>query len=324
MARKLIKNLGKSKSVKRVKLLFKKIFITVFIVASIVAIFNITKYFEELYKVRDLKSTKIEYYMDVADEAGDGKVQLSWKALLAIDMVIHDEDLSNIKKKDTLDIGEKFIVEDKNGKGEKVYKVKKFNKVLSELKFDSSQKSRARKYMKDLEYTYLGNKQLDSSDEKIKFIKKLEDSAIREYIDYGILPSITIGQAILESGWGNSKLTKQSNNLFGIKADKAWKGKSVEISTSEHYNEKIVASFRSYNSLQDSVKDHSLFLINNKRYRKHGLFEAKDYISQAQALENAGYSTAEDKKGNRIYAELLTDVIRSYNLQLIDNKVETK
>lgn len=122
------------------KLLFKKIFITVFIVASIVAIFNITKYFEELYKVRDLKSTKIEYYMDVADEAGDGKVQLSWKALLAIDMVIHDEDLSNIKKKDTLDIGEKFIVEDKNGKGEKVYKVKKFNKVLSELKFDSSQK----------------------------------------------------------------------------------------------------------------------------------------------------------------------------------------
>ncbi|MGS6841102.1 glycoside hydrolase family 73 protein [Clostridioides difficile] len=324
MARKLIKNLGKSKSVKRVKLLFKKIFITVFIVASIVAIFNITKYFEELYKVRDLKSTKIEYYMDVADEAGDGKVQLGWKALLAIDMVIHDEDLSNIKKKDTLDIGEKFIVEDKNGKGEKVYKVKKFNKVLSELKFDSSQKSRARKYMKDLEYTYLGNKQLDSSDEKIKFIKKLEDSAIREYIDYGILPSITIGQAILESGWGNSKLTKQSNNLFGIKADKAWKGKSVEISTSEHYNEKIVASFRSYNSLQDSVKDHSLFLINNKRYRKHGLFEAKDYISQAQALENAGYSTAEDKKGNRIYAELLIDVIRSYNLQLIDNKVETK
>lgn len=51
-------------------------------------------------------------------------------------MVIYDEDLSNIKKKDILDIGEKFIVEDKNGKGEKVYKVKKFNKVLSELKFD--------------------------------------------------------------------------------------------------------------------------------------------------------------------------------------------
>ncbi len=59
MARKLIKNLGKSKSVKRVKLLFKKIFITVFIVASIVAIFNITKYFEELYKVRDLKVLKL-------------------------------------------------------------------------------------------------------------------------------------------------------------------------------------------------------------------------------------------------------------------------
>lgn len=324
MARKCIKNLGKNKSIRRLKLVFKKIFITVFIIASIIAVFNITKYFEDLYKVRDIKTTKIEYYMDVADEAGDGKVQLSWKELLAIDMVIYDEDLSNIKKKDTLNVGEKFIVEDKNDKGEKVYKVKKFNKVLNELKFDTSQKSRAKKYMKDLEYTYLGNKELKDSDEKIKFIKKLEDSAIREYIDYGILPSITIGQAILESGWGNSKLTKQSNNLFGIKADKAWKGKSVSISTSEHYNEKIVASFRSYGSLEDSVKDHGLFLVNNKRYRKNGLFEAKDYISQAQALEDAGYSTAEDKNGNRIYAELLIEVIRSYNLQLIDNKVETK
>ncbi len=74
---------------------------------------------------------------------------------------------------------------------------------------------------------------------------------------------------------GNSKLTKQSNNLFGIKADKAWKGKSVEISTSEHYNEKIVASFRSYNSLQDSVKDHSLFLINNKDIENMGCLRQK-------------------------------------------------
>lgn len=74
MVRKLIKNLGKSKSVKRVKFLFKKIFIIVFIVVSIVVIFNIMKYFEELYKVRDLKSIKIEYYMDVVDEVGDGKV----------------------------------------------------------------------------------------------------------------------------------------------------------------------------------------------------------------------------------------------------------
>ena len=35
---------------------------------------------------------------------------------------------------------------------------------------------------------------------------------------YNILPSITVGQAILESNWGQSKLTKDSNNIFGIKA----------------------------------------------------------------------------------------------------------
>ncbi|HFI2693022.1 TPA: glucosaminidase domain-containing protein [Streptococcus suis] len=28
-----------------------------------------------------------------------------------------------------------------------------------------------------------------------------------------------LAQAILESAWGNSTLTQQANNLFGIKAD---------------------------------------------------------------------------------------------------------
>ena len=46
------------------------------------------------------------------------------------------------------------------------------------------------------------NTYMDS--EKIDFIESISDGAISKYNKYGILPSITMAQAILESGWGNS------------------------------------------------------------------------------------------------------------------------
>ena len=52
------------------------------------------------------------------------------------------------------------------------------------------------------------------------------------------------------------------------------------------------------------------------------MFDSKHYITQAQALENAGYSTKENQNGEKVYADVLVNVIRNYNLQLIDNKVE--
>ncbi|HFI0035814.1 TPA: glucosaminidase domain-containing protein [Streptococcus suis] len=40
----------------------------------------------------------------------------------------------------------------------------------------------------------------------------------------GILSSVILAQAILESAWGNSILAQEANNLFGIKADSNWLG----------------------------------------------------------------------------------------------------
>lgn len=159
---------------------------------------------------------------------------------------------------------------------------------------------------------------LKIEEEKIKFIKDVEKEAERSYKEYGILPSITIAQAILESGWGKSELTKNSNNLFGIKADDRWKGESVEVMTSENYSDKVVSRFRKYDSLNGSIKDHAKFLKENQRYTEHGLFNGKDYKSQAQALEDAGYSTKKNEQGEAIYADILIDLIERYNLSLID------
>lgn len=154
--------------------------------------------------------------------------------------------------------------------------------------------------------------------EKIEFIKSIEEEAQKSYKEYGVLPSITISQAILESGWGQSELTKDSNNLFGIKAGEGWNGESVEVMTTENYSDKISARFRKYNSLDDSIEDHAKFLKENQRYTEHGLFNGKDYKEQAQALEDAGYSTKKNEQGEAIYADMLIDLIERYDLYLVD------
>ena len=133
----------------------------------------------------------------------------------------------------------------------------------------------------------------------MKFIDEIKTEAIQNYKDYKILPSITIAQAIIESSWGKSTLAKQYSNLFGIKADAYWKGKSVTLETKEH-------------------------LDTNKRYKNNGVFDAKTYIYQAKALEKAGYSTAKDENGNSIYAARLIELIQQYNLQLIDSEIQSE
>ncbi|MEG0249996.1 MAG: glucosaminidase domain-containing protein [Peptostreptococcus sp.] len=160
--------------------------------------------------------------------------------------------------------------------------------------------------------------------DKEEFISRVENVAITEYKKSGVLPSITISQAILESSWGNSSLAIEGNNLFGIKADKSWTGEKINFNTEEYNKSYVKADFRKYNSWEESIQDHSRFLMENKRYLNSGLFKSKNYKDQAQALEDAGYATTMDSAGNKIYAEKLIRVIESNKLYDIDNKVINK
>ncbi|MEG0198818.1 MAG: hypothetical protein RR676_16950, partial [Acinetobacter sp.] len=98
----------------------------------------------------------------------------------------------------------------------------------------------------------------------------------------------------------------------------SWDGKVTEVITTENYSDKVVAKFRKYNSLEDSIKDHAKFLKENKRYEEGGLFLSDDYKEQAQSLENAGYSTKKNESGESIYADMLVDLIERYKLNLMD------
>ena len=78
---------------------------------------------------------------------------------------------------------------------------------------------------------------------RIEYIEKYELLAIQEMQRTGIPASITLAQACLESGNGNSQLSKKSNNHFGIKCKSSWTGKRVY-----HDDDSKGECFRHYNS----------------------------------------------------------------------------
>lgn len=155
--------------------------------------------------------------------------------------------------------------------------------------------------------------------EQTDFIISIENGAWEGWLKYKILPSVTIAQAILESGWGKSGLTKNANNLFGIKAGNNWSGKRYTCNTKEYINGKyvgMVAQFRAYDSLNESMEDHGLFLAQLGRYRN--VVGERDYKKACMELQKAGYATAPN------YAETLIRLIETYNLKDYDTLTEPR
>ncbi len=131
----------------------------------------------------------------------------------------------------------------------------------------------------------------------------------------GVPASITVSQAVLESGWGESGLTKKANNLFGIKADSLWRGETVTLDTKEFIRGQWVvvpAKWRKYSTWQASVDDHAAFLKRNPRYKD--CFLCVSAQTFARALLKAGYATDPD------YADKLIRLIGTYNLAWLDGE----
>lgn len=141
---------------------------------------------------------------------------------------------------------------------------------------------------------------------RAEYIAQWKDVAIDQMEKHGIPASITLAQAILESGDGNSELARKANNHFGIKCHD-WQGKK-----SYHDDDKRNECFRKYRNAQESFDDHSVFL---QRSRYLFLFEYKvtDYKSWAKGLKKAGYAT------NPKYPDLLIRLIEENNLDQYDN-----
>lgn len=130
----------------------------------------------------------------------------------------------------------------------------------------------------------------------------------------GIPASFTIAQAALESAWGESALAQQAFNLFGVKADRAWKGNVLYLPTREFMQGKwvtVTAAWRKYPDWQASINDRARFFAVNPRYRlaMTGKRTGEDFARQVAA---AGYAT------DPLYADKLCRIIRRYRLNEYD------
>ena len=141
----------------------------------------------------------------------------------------------------------------------------------------------------------------------------------------GILASVTIAQAILESAWGQSELSLKANNLFGMKAslsgntwDSEWDGKIYAKWSPEEENGVTVSrysDFRAYDDPAKSIKDHSDYLcgaMNGSKLRYEGLKGETDYKKAIQIIKDGGYATDSG------YVNKVIDIIERYDLDVWD------
>jgi len=146
---------------------------------------------------------------------------------------------------------------------------------------------------------------------KKDFIEKIKPFALLAYKEFNILPSLTISQAICESGWGKSA---PGNMLFGMKWTEDCGYDFQELWTSEYVNGKYIkvkARFRKYDSWEDSIKDHSE-LLSGSRYKK--VREATNYLEVTKYIKECGYATSPT------YTKTLRNIIERYKLYVYDWK----
>ena len=145
-----------------------------------------------------------------------------------------------------------------------------------------------------------------------EYIDKYASFAVREMIDYHIPASITMAQACLESSDGNSELTRQSNNHFGIKCKSNWTGPTVR-----HNDDEASECFRKYRTPEESFRDHSEFLTTSTRYSFLFAYDIRDFKKWAYGLKQAGYATDPAYPGKLI--KIIED-FRLYELDQLDWK----
>jgi peptidoglycan hydrolase FlgJ len=138
-----------------------------------------------------------------------------------------------------------------------------------------------------------------------QFVTRMLPAAQRASQASGVPAQLIMAQAALESGWGRREIRAEdgtpSHNLFGIKADKSWKGPVAETTTTEYVNgvaQKTRATFRAYGSYDEAFTDYAKFLVTNPRYTN--VLSARDPAEAAHGLQRAGYATDPEYGGKLV------------------------
>lgn len=159
-------------------------------------------------------------------------------------------------------------------------------------------------------------------------VERIGEMCRSDYAKSGVLASVTAAQCILESGYLTSELASQANNCFGMKAmlsnndweDSAWDGSSIyRKETREEYSGQVVtieADFRQYSSMEDSLADHSAYLLGAKSgggLRYEGLKNEEDPREAIQIIKDGGYAT------DSSYVDKVCAIIERHDLTRFDD-----
>lgn len=153
---------------------------------------------------------------------------------------------------------------------------------------------------------------------KQEFMDSIAKYAHKYAPQYGIcIVSPAITQAILESGWGQSKLAAQYHNYFGLKCGTKWAGKSVNMATKEEYKPGVLTdirdNFRVFDSMEDGVKGYFEFIQLERYHNLRGITDPKKYF---ETIIKDGYATSST------YVENCMALLDQYKLTQYDKEEE--
>jgi hypothetical protein len=149
---------------------------------------------------------------------------------------------------------------------------------------------------------------------KQQIIQKLISGALSSYERFNILPSVTIAQAILETGWLRYC---RGNNLFGIKWTKGCGYEVQKLNTHEWVNgikKPFICRFRKYKSYEDSFIDHAELFSYANRYKP--VLLSQNYMDACYNLYSCGYCTDPE------YPKKLIKIIEQNELYKYDSKLQ--
>lgn len=149
-----------------------------------------------------------------------------------------------------------------------------------------------------------------------EFITKIAGYVKKYANSYGIkVHSPIIAQAILESGWGKSRLASQYHNYFGLKCGTKWTGKSVNMTTQEEYQPgtmtTIKDNFRVYDNMEEGVKGYFEFIQLARYQNLKGITDPKKYL---ETIKADGYATSSS------YVTNTYELVKQYKLTQYDTE----
>lgn len=129
------------------------------------------------------------------------------------------------------------------------------------------------------------------SQKQISYVQNNWTNAVNACSKFGFDPIVELAQGAKESGWGTSKMAREGNAFFGIKATK---------STNEYWSgERIggaAGSFRKYSSPQNSFYDHARLISQKSSYKDAVNGAKRSYKEYANKIAYSPYIVDSDNR----------------------------